>query len=96
MGTGTPSMRTSPWAWRPAHIHLSLFGNAYSQRLITQLFFPGDPLLPIDPVFNSVSNESARERMVCALDLEQGVEEVALGYRFDIVLRGSNATPMGL
>jgi protocatechuate 3,4-dioxygenase beta subunit len=93
---GAYPWKNHPWAWRPAHIHLSLFGNAYAQRLITQLFFPGDPLLPIDPVFNSVPGESARERMVCSLDLEQGVEEVALGYRFDIVLRGANATPMGL
>jgi protocatechuate 3,4-dioxygenase beta subunit len=92
---GAYPWKNHPWAWRPAHIHLSLFGNAYSQRLVTQLFFPGDPLLPIDPVFNSVPDESARTRMVCSLALEQGVEEVALGYRFDIVLRGSNATPMG-
>ena len=89
-----------PWknhafAWRPAHIHLSLFGNAYAQRLITQVFFPGDPLLPIDPVFNSVPDEGARRRMVCTLDLEHGIEEVALGYRFDIVLRGAKATPAG-
>jgi protocatechuate 3,4-dioxygenase beta subunit len=93
---GAYPWKNHPWAWRPAHIHLSLFGNAYAQRLITQVFFPGDPLLPIDPVFNSVSNEAARHRMVCSLDLEQGVEEVALGYRFDIVLRGANATPMGV
>ena len=93
---GAYPWKNHPWAWRPAHIHLSLFGNSYAQRLITQLFFPGDPLLPIDPVFNSVPSESARQRMVCTLDLEQGVEEVALGYRFDIVLRGANATPMGL
>ena len=92
---GAYPWKNHPWAWRPAHIHLSLFGNAYSQRLITQLFFPGDPLLPIDPVFNSVPSASARERMVCTLDLERGVEGVALGYRFDIVLRGVNSTPMG-
>ena len=91
---GAYPWRNHAFAWRPAHIHLSLFGNAYSQRLITQMFFPGDPLLPIDPVFNSVPVEEARQRMVCALDLEHGVEEVALGYRFDIVLRGAKATPM--
>jgi len=90
-----------PWknhafAWRPAHIHFSLFGSTYAQRLITQMFFPGDPLLPIDPVFNSVADEAARQRMVCALDLEHGIEEVALGYRFDIVLRGAKSTPMGV
>ncbi len=93
---GAYPWKNHPWAWRPAHIHLSLFGNAYSQRLVTQLFFPGDPLLPIDPVFNSVPDEAARERMVCSLALEQGVEEVALGYRFDIVLRGVKSTPLGV
>jgi len=93
---GAYPWKNHPWAWRPAHIHLSLFGNAYSQRLITQVFFPGDPLLPIDPVFNSVTDEAARQRMVCELDLERGIEEVALGYRFDIVLRGANSTPMGV
>ena len=93
---GAYPWRNHPWAWRPAHIHLSLFGNAYSQRLITQMFFPGDPLLPIDPVFNSVSDDAARQRMVSAQDLEHGIEEVALGYRFDIVLRGPESTPTGV
>jgi protocatechuate 3,4-dioxygenase beta subunit len=93
---GAYPWRNHPWAWRPAHIHLSLFGNAYSQRLITQVFFPGDPLLAIDPVFHSVSDEAARQRMVCSLELERGIEEVALGYRFDVVLRGPQATPMGV
>lgn len=85
-----------PFAWRPAHIHLSLFGNAYAQRLITQVFFPGDPLLPIDPIFNSIPDEAARRRMVADLALEHGLEGIALGYRFDIVLRGPRATPMGV
>jgi protocatechuate 3,4-dioxygenase beta subunit len=93
---GAYPWRNHPWAWRPAHIHLSLFGNAYSQRLITQMFFPGDPLLPIDPVFNSVSDDAARQRMVSTLDLEHGIEEEALGYRFDIVLRGPKSTPAGI
>ena len=93
---GAYPWRNHPWAWRPAHIHLSLFGNAYSQRLITQMFFPGDPLLPIDPVFQSVSDDAARQRMVSTLELEQGIEEVALGYRFDIVLRGPQSTPTGV
>ena len=89
-----------PWqnhayAWRPAHIHLSLFGNAYAQRLITQMFFPGDPLLAIDPIFNSVP-EAGRRLLIADLDLEHGVEGVALGYHFDIVLRGPQATPMGV
>ena len=85
-----------PFAWRPAHIHLSLFGNAYAQRVITQMFFPGDPLLAIDPIFNSVPDGAARLRMVADLALEHGVERIALGYRFDIVLRGPRATPMGV
>jgi protocatechuate 3,4-dioxygenase beta subunit len=89
-----------PWqnhafAWRPAHIHLSLFGNAYAQRLMTQMFFPGDPLLAIDPIFNSVP-EAGRRLLIADLDLEHGVEGVALGYRFDVVLRGPGATPMAV
>jgi protocatechuate 3,4-dioxygenase, beta subunit len=89
-----------PWgnhanAWRPAHIHFSLFGNAYAQRLITQMYFPGDPLLAIDPIYNSVP-QGARARLVSAFDIDLTVEGVALGYRFDIVLRGRAATPTGI
>jgi protocatechuate 3,4-dioxygenase, beta subunit len=89
-----------PWsnhsnAWRPAHIHFSLFGNTYAQRLITQMYFPGDPLLAIDPIYNSVPS-NARERLVSAFDLSLTMEGVALGYRFDIVLSGRRDTPMGL
>jgi protocatechuate 3,4-dioxygenase beta subunit len=89
-----------PWgnhanAWRPAHIHFSLFGNAYAQRLITQMYFPGDPLFPFDPIFNSVP-AGARERLVSTFDLGLGMQGVALGYRFDIVLRGRGATPFGI
>ena len=89
-----------PWrnhfnAWRPAHIHFSLFGNAYAQRLITQMYFPGDPLLPIDPIYQSAP-AGARERLVSAFDLSLTVEGIALGFRFDIVLRGHNATPTGI
>jgi protocatechuate 3,4-dioxygenase, beta subunit len=89
-----------PWgnhsnAWRPAHIHFSLFGNAYAQRLITQMYFPGDPLLTLDPIFHSVP-QAARERLICAFDLGLTVEGTALGYRFDMVLRGRDATPLGL
>ena len=93
---GAYPWKNHPFAWRPAHIHLSLFGNAYSQRMITQMFFPGDPLLPLDPIFNSVPEAAARQRMVCALELERGIEEVALGYRFEIVLRGAKSTPLGV
>jgi protocatechuate 3,4-dioxygenase, beta subunit len=90
-----------PWqnhafAWRPQHIHFSLLGNAPVQRLITQMYFPGDPLLDIDPVYNSVPDEGARRRLIATLALETGIEGIALGYRFDIVLAGSLATPLGL
>jgi protocatechuate 3,4-dioxygenase beta subunit len=88
-----------PWAnhdnaWRPAHIHFSLLGRAFVQRLVTQMYFPGDPLFDQDPIFNSVRDPAARERMVCRFDLAETVPEWALGYRFDIVLRGRQATPM--
>jgi len=87
-----------PWrnhhnAWRPAHIHLSLFGNAYAQRLVTQMYFPGDPLMPFDPIFNSTADRGARERLVCRFDWDSTSPEYALGYRFDIVLRGRDQTP---
>jgi protocatechuate 3,4-dioxygenase, beta subunit len=88
-----------PWlnhdnAWRPAHIHFSLFGSSFLSRLITQMYFPGDPLMPYDPIFNSIPDERARQRLVAAFDLKVTQPEWALGYTFDIVLRGSNATPM--
>lgn len=88
-----------PWrnhhnAWRPAHIHFSLFGPAFATRLITQMYFPGDPLLALDPIFNSVAEAEARGRLIAVFDIELTVPEHALGYRFDIVLRGRNATPM--
>ena len=85
-----------PFAWRPAHIHFSLLGNAPIQRLVTQMYFPGDPLLALDPVYNSVPDQDARKRLVATLALETGVEGVALGYRFDIVLAGAKSTPLGL
>ena len=85
-----------PFAWRPAHIHFSLLGNAPVQRLITQMYFPGDPLLALDPVYNSVPDEEARKRLICALALESGVEGDALGYRYDIVLNGAKCTPFGI
>jgi protocatechuate 3,4-dioxygenase beta subunit len=88
-----------PWrnhynAWRPAHIHFSLFGPAFATRLITQMYFPGDPLLPFDPIFNCIADEQARTRLISAFDWENTIEEHALGYRFDLVLRGREATPM--
>lgn len=89
-----------PWgnhdnAWRPAHIHFSLFGRAFSQRLITQMYFPGDPLLDLDPIYNSVPEPAARERMIGRFEIETTKPEWALGYVFDIVLGGREATPMG-
>lgn len=88
-----------PWrnhhnAWRPSHIHFSLFGAGLAQRLITQMYFPGDPLLALDPIFNTVPDEAARNRLVAKFDLELTRPEWALGYRFDVVLRGREATPM--
>jgi protocatechuate 3,4-dioxygenase beta subunit len=87
-----------PWrnhhnAWRPVHIHYSLFGHGFAQRMITQMYFPGDPLLPLDPIFNATPDPAARERLVSRFDLEITQPEWALGYRFDIVLRGREATP---
>ena len=86
-----------PWgnhynAWRPSHIHFSLFGRAFTQRLVTQMYFPGDPLLPLDPIYNSVPDETARARMIAAFSIEDTQPEWALAYRFDIVLRGRDAT----
>jgi protocatechuate 3,4-dioxygenase beta subunit len=89
-----------PWrnhynAWRPPHIHFSLFGPGFATRLITQMYFPGDPLLALDPIFNSVPDQAARARLVAAFDINLTVPEYSLGYRFDIVLRGREATPSG-
>jgi protocatechuate 3,4-dioxygenase beta subunit len=92
---GAYPWRNHPNAWRPAHIHFSLFGNAYAQRLVTQMYFPDDPLFPYDPIYNSVP-EQARRRLVSAFDLNLTVEGIALGFRFDIVLRGRDATPLGI
>jgi protocatechuate 3,4-dioxygenase beta subunit len=83
-----------PWAnhhnaWRPAHIHFSLFGTAFSERLVTQMYFPGDPLCEYDPIYNSVRDPAARQRLVCAFDLDATEPEWALAYRFDIVLGGT-------
>lgn len=80
-----------PNAWRPAHIHLSVLGPAMGTRLVTQMYFPGDPLLPLDPIYNSAP-EHSRERMIARYDHEVTVENWALGYRFDIVLRGELST----
>ncbi len=86
-----------PWgnhhnAWRPAHIHFSLFGRAFTQRLVTQMYFPDDPLFGQDPIFGSVP-EQARHRLVSRFSLEASEPQWALTYVFDIVLRGADATP---
>jgi protocatechuate 3,4-dioxygenase, beta subunit len=88
-----------PWrnhhnAWRPAHIHFSLFGPSFATRLVTQMYFPGDPLLSFDPIFNCTADEKARNRLISVFDLETTLPEYALGYKFDIILRGREATPM--
>jgi len=87
-----------PWrnhhnAWRPNHIHFSFFGSGFAARLITQMYFPGDPLLELDPVFLSIPDEAARNRLICKFDISVTEPEWALGYRFDVVLRGREATP---
>ena len=86
-----------PWlnhtnAWRPAHIHFSLFGAAFAQRLVTQMYFPGDPLFAYDPILQSVTDSAARERLVAAYEHDLSVPEWSLGYRWDIVLDGPSAT----
>jgi protocatechuate 3,4-dioxygenase beta subunit len=86
---GAYPWRNHPNAWRPAHIHFSLFGRAFSSRLVTQMYFPGDPLLAYDPIFQSVRDAQARERLIAQFELELTQPEWALGYRFDIVLRST-------
>ncbi|HEY2218615.1 MAG TPA: protocatechuate 3,4-dioxygenase subunit beta [Gaiellaceae bacterium] len=90
-----------PWgnhenAWRPAHIHFSLFGRLFTQRLVTQMYFPGDPLFPYDPIFNSVRDPRSRELLVSRFDLSATQPEWALAYEWDIVLgRGArDVTPV--
>jgi protocatechuate 3,4-dioxygenase beta subunit len=90
---GAYPWRNHPNAWRPAHIHFSLLGASFLSRLVTQMYFPGDPLFPFDPIFNAVPDPAARERLIARFDLSTTEPEWALGYRFDIVLRGRAATP---
>jgi protocatechuate 3,4-dioxygenase beta subunit len=91
---GAYPWRNHPNAWRPAHIHFSLFGRAFTNRLVTQMYFPGDPLFDADPIFQSVRDAQAQARLISALDWETTTPEWALGYRFDIVLGGPAATPL--
>jgi protocatechuate 3,4-dioxygenase beta subunit len=86
-----------PWknhanAWRPAHIHLSVFGTSFTQRLVTQMYFPGDPLFALDPIYNSIWRQSDRDRLIGAYDHDLTSPEWSTGYRFDIVVDGSDAT----
>ena len=88
-----------PWgnhanAWRPAHVHFSIFGAGLLSRLVTQMYFPGDPLLAYDPIYNCIPDEKAKRGLISMFDWENTSPEFALGYQFDIVLRGRDATPM--
>ncbi|MCL2395972.1 MAG: protocatechuate 3,4-dioxygenase subunit beta [Acidimicrobiaceae bacterium] len=83
-----------PNAWRPAHIHFSVYGHAFTERLVTQMYFPGDPLLAYDPIYHGVRDERARERMISTFDWDTTEDTWALGYRFDIVVGGRLATPL--
>jgi protocatechuate 3,4-dioxygenase beta subunit len=88
-----------PWgnhrnAWRPAHIHFSIFGNAFTQRLVTQMYFPGDPLFALDPIYQSLTDEKAREALVATYDHDLTVPDYSMGYRWDIVLTGARRTWM--
>jgi protocatechuate 3,4-dioxygenase beta subunit len=90
---GAYPWRNHPNAWRPAHIHFSIFGRSFLTRLVTQMYFPNDPLFPTDPILQSVPSERARQRLVSSFDLGLTEPEWALGYRFDIVVRGPESTP---
>ena len=88
-----------PWknhhnAWRPAHIHFSLFGTEFTQRLITQMYFPGDPLFALDPIYQSITDPAARQRLIGTYNHDESVAEWSLGYNWDIVLTGSKSTWM--
>ncbi len=87
-----------PWrnhynAWRPSHIHFSIFGTNFLQRLVSQMYFPGDPLLPLDPIYNGIPDEEARQLLIARYEHEVTEPEWALGYRFDIVVCGPKQTP---
>jgi protocatechuate 3,4-dioxygenase, beta subunit len=88
--------RNHPNAWRPAHIHFSVFGNSFTDRLVTQMYFPGDPLLAFDPMYMSVRDRRAAERLIASFDTGTTVDGWALGYVFDIVIGGRGATPVEL
>ena len=89
---GAYPFRNQVNSWRPAHIHFSLFGSGFAQRLITQMYFEGDPLIPRDAILNTIPDPEARRRLVAALDLNHSIPLDSLAYRFDIVLRGKRQT----
>jgi protocatechuate 3,4-dioxygenase beta subunit len=91
---GAYPWRNHPNAWRAAHIHFSLFGRAFVQRLVTQMYFPNEHLFFQDPIYNAVRDERARQAMISSFDLSQTVPEWALAYEFDIVLTGRDKTPL--
>lgn len=87
-----------PWgnhhnAWRPAHIHFSLFGTAFNQRLVTQMYFPGDPIIDSDPIANSIRDKKVLARLISHFDWDLTVPGINLGYRWDIVVGGPDPTP---
>jgi protocatechuate 3,4-dioxygenase beta subunit len=88
-----------PWrnhdnAWRPSHIHFSVFGSQFISRIVTQMYFPGDPLMPLDPIFNGIPDEKGRQRLIASYAHDVTEPVWALGYRWDIVLCGSQMTPI--
>ena len=87
-----------PWpnhenAWRPMHIHFSLFGNSFAQRLVTQMYFEGDPLIPLCPIVNTIGDPRGIDQLTAKLDLARAESMDRLAYRFDIILRGARSTP---
>ena len=92
---GAYPWKNAPFAWRPQHIHFSLLGNAPVQRLVTQMYFPGDPLLALDPIYQSIP-AAVRERLLARFEPRAGLEGLALGFEFDIVLAGAKSTPLGI
>lgn len=86
---GAYPWKNHPNAWRPAHIHFSVFGRMFTQRLVTQMYFPGDPLFAYDPIFNSVRDPKARELLIARFDLAHTEPEWALAYEWDIVLQST-------
>jgi protocatechuate 3,4-dioxygenase beta subunit len=90
---GAYPWKNHPNAWRPAHIHFSVVGPAFAQRLITQMYFPGDPLLEADPIFLALPDRVVRQRLIATFDWKETVPDWALAYHFDLTLGGRHATP---